>query len=152
MPLNQNRSLQKEISCYHRNVNMKKSSLSKSSLVLPGDAEDDWCWYWGQLCIMQTKILQVYCVTCDKAVDHLAVICDCPVRCIAVGVTFHLSHRILCSCHDDASRFAYLVAKPSCGYLEQEDFIPLLQVPALSSEVMGRGRNVCLFTVLFSCL
>ncbi|KAL2097536.1 hypothetical protein ACEWY4_006743 [Coilia grayii] len=31
------------------------------------------------------------------------------------------------SCHDDSSRFIYLLAKPGCSYLEQEDFIPLLQ-------------------------
>lgn len=36
--------------------------------------------------------------------------------------------RMLHSCHDDASRFIYLLAKPGCNYLEQEDFIPLLQV------------------------
>ncbi|XP_041668310.1 serine/threonine-protein phosphatase 2A regulatory subunit B'' subunit alpha isoform X2 [Cheilinus undulatus] len=35
--------------------------------------------------------------------------------------------KLLHSCHDDASRFIYLLAKPSCNYLEQEDFIPLLQ-------------------------
>ncbi|KAJ8409608.1 hypothetical protein AAFF_G00230090 [Aldrovandia affinis] len=35
--------------------------------------------------------------------------------------------KLLHSCHDDASKFIYLLAKPSCSYLEQEDFIPLLQ-------------------------
>ncbi|NXS55371.1 P2R3A phosphatase, partial [Brachypteracias leptosomus] len=35
--------------------------------------------------------------------------------------------KVLRSCHDDASRFTYLLAKPSCDYLQQEDFIPLLQ-------------------------
>ncbi|XP_039993416.1 serine/threonine-protein phosphatase 2A regulatory subunit B'' subunit alpha isoform X1 [Xiphias gladius] len=35
--------------------------------------------------------------------------------------------KLLHSCHDDASRFIYLLAKPGCNYLEQEDFIPLLQ-------------------------
>ncbi|XP_068436149.1 serine/threonine-protein phosphatase 2A regulatory subunit B'' subunit alpha isoform X2 [Clinocottus analis] len=35
--------------------------------------------------------------------------------------------KLLHSCHDDASRFISLLAKPSCSYLEQEDFIPLLQ-------------------------
>uniref|UniRef100_A0A4W3JTJ7 Protein phosphatase 2 regulatory subunit B''alpha n=1 Tax=Callorhinchus milii TaxID=7868 RepID=A0A4W3JTJ7_CALMI len=35
--------------------------------------------------------------------------------------------KVLQTCHDDASRFVYLLAKPSCNYLEQEDFIPLLQ-------------------------
>uniref|UniRef100_A0A3P8UTW6 Protein phosphatase 2 regulatory subunit B''alpha n=1 Tax=Cynoglossus semilaevis TaxID=244447 RepID=A0A3P8UTW6_CYNSE len=35
--------------------------------------------------------------------------------------------KLLHSCHDDASRFIYLLAKPGLSYLEQEDFIPLLQ-------------------------
>lgn len=35
--------------------------------------------------------------------------------------------KLLHSCHDDASRFIYLLAKPGCHFLEQEDFIPLLQ-------------------------
>ncbi|XP_069566759.1 serine/threonine-protein phosphatase 2A regulatory subunit B'' subunit alpha isoform X3 [Brachyistius frenatus] len=35
--------------------------------------------------------------------------------------------KCLHSCHDDASRFIYLLAKPGCNYLEQEDLIPLLQ-------------------------
>uniref|UniRef100_A0A8D0GYT2 EF-hand domain-containing protein n=1 Tax=Sphenodon punctatus TaxID=8508 RepID=A0A8D0GYT2_SPHPU len=35
--------------------------------------------------------------------------------------------QILQNCHDDASKFLCLLAKPSCDYLEQEDFIPLLQ-------------------------
>ncbi|XP_068194351.1 serine/threonine-protein phosphatase 2A regulatory subunit B'' subunit alpha-like [Antennarius striatus] len=35
--------------------------------------------------------------------------------------------KLLHSCHDDSSRFVYLLAKPGCSYLEQEDFIPLLQ-------------------------
>ncbi|KAM4724162.1 serine/threonine-protein phosphatase 2A regulatory subunit B'' subunit alpha isoform 1-T1 [Anableps anableps] len=35
--------------------------------------------------------------------------------------------KLLHSCHDDSSRFIYLLAKPGLNYLEQEDFIPLLQ-------------------------
>lgn len=35
--------------------------------------------------------------------------------------------QLLQSCHDDAAKFLYLLAKPNCDYLEQEDFIPLLQ-------------------------
>uniref|UniRef100_A0A667ZUR7 Protein phosphatase 2 regulatory subunit B''alpha n=1 Tax=Myripristis murdjan TaxID=586833 RepID=A0A667ZUR7_9TELE len=35
--------------------------------------------------------------------------------------------KLLHSCHDDAAKFIYLLAKPGCNYLEQEDFIPLLQ-------------------------
>ncbi|XP_076833401.1 serine/threonine-protein phosphatase 2A regulatory subunit B'' subunit alpha isoform X2 [Brachyhypopomus gauderio] len=35
--------------------------------------------------------------------------------------------KLLHSCYDDASKFVYLLAKPGCNDLEQEDFIPLLQ-------------------------
>ncbi|KAM9317073.1 serine/threonine-protein phosphatase 2A regulatory subunit B'' subunit alpha isoform 1-T1 [Gastrophryne carolinensis] len=35
--------------------------------------------------------------------------------------------KVLQICHDDTSKFMYLLAKPGCSYLEQEDFIPLLQ-------------------------
>nr|XP_057913874.1 serine/threonine-protein phosphatase 2A regulatory subunit B'' subunit alpha isoform X2 [Doryrhamphus excisus] len=35
--------------------------------------------------------------------------------------------KLLHGCHDDASRFIYMLAKPGCHFLEQEDFIPLLQ-------------------------
>uniref|UniRef100_A0A8C7ZJ42 Protein phosphatase 2, regulatory subunit B'', alpha n=1 Tax=Oryzias sinensis TaxID=183150 RepID=A0A8C7ZJ42_9TELE len=35
--------------------------------------------------------------------------------------------KLLHSCHDDASKFIHLLAKPGFNYLEQEDFIPLLQ-------------------------
>ncbi len=46
-----------------------------------------------------------------------------------------LLHRLLHSCYDDASRFVYLLAKPGCNYLEQEDFIPLLQVRTYSTYI-----------------
>uniref|UniRef100_F7DI85 Protein phosphatase 2 regulatory subunit B''alpha n=1 Tax=Ornithorhynchus anatinus TaxID=9258 RepID=F7DI85_ORNAN len=35
--------------------------------------------------------------------------------------------KLLYNYHDDASKFVSLLAKPNCNYLEQEDFIPLLQ-------------------------
>lgn len=42
--------------------------------------------------------------------------------------------RVLQTCHDDASKFLHLLAKPGCSYLEQEDFIPFLQVWGISLE------------------
>lgn len=72
------------------------------------------------------------------------------------GVTLLLSCRILRNCHDDASRFTYLLAKPSCDYLEQEDFIPLLQVPATAQQrVDGESAMFileCLYFHIFKCL
>ncbi|XP_077338945.1 serine/threonine-protein phosphatase 2A regulatory subunit B'' subunit beta-like isoform X2 [Lithobates pipiens] len=35
--------------------------------------------------------------------------------------------KILHTCHDEAAKFIQLLAKPSCSYLEQEDFISFLQ-------------------------
>ncbi|NWX40331.1 P2R3A phosphatase, partial [Steatornis caripensis] len=72
----------------------------------------------------------------------IAKICGCPLYwkapmfnasggertgCISVHSFVSMWRKILRNCHDDASRFTYLLAKPSCDYLEQEDFIPLLQ-------------------------
>ncbi|RLV96781.1 hypothetical protein DV515_00012445, partial [Chloebia gouldiae] len=59
--------------------------------------------------------------------------CLCALLCVHVekGFGIHLYVpdilRILRSCHDDASRFTSLLAKPGCDCLQQEDFIPLLQ-------------------------
>lgn len=53
--------------------------------------------------------------------------------------------RILNNCHDDASKFICLLAKPNCNYLEQEDFIPVLQVcltnPLNSSLELPNNKN-----------
>ncbi|XP_009954061.1 PREDICTED: serine/threonine-protein phosphatase 2A regulatory subunit B'' subunit alpha isoform X1 [Leptosomus discolor] len=72
----------------------------------------------------------------------IAKICGCPLYwkalmfnasggektgCVSVHSFVSMWRKILCNCHDDASRFTYLLAKPNCDYLEQEDFIPLLQ-------------------------
>ncbi|KAF0026701.1 hypothetical protein F2P81_021438 [Scophthalmus maximus] len=35
--------------------------------------------------------------------------------------------KMLQTCHNDASKFVHLLAKPGCNYLEQDDFIPFLQ-------------------------
>ncbi|NXT03253.1 P2R3A phosphatase, partial [Jacana jacana] len=47
--------------------------------------------------------------------------------CVSVHSFVSMWKKILHNCHDDASRFVYLLAKPGCDYLEQKDFIPLLQ-------------------------
>ncbi|XP_054241883.1 serine/threonine-protein phosphatase 2A regulatory subunit B'' subunit alpha isoform X1 [Indicator indicator] len=72
----------------------------------------------------------------------IAKICDCPLYwkapmfiasggertgCVSVHSFVSMWRKILRNCHDEASRFTYLLAKPNCDYLEQEDFIPLLQ-------------------------
>ncbi|NXG87948.1 P2R3A phosphatase, partial [Stercorarius parasiticus] len=72
----------------------------------------------------------------------IAKICGCPLYwkapmfnasggertgCVSVHSFVSMWRKILRNCHDDASRFTYLLAKTSCDYLEQEDFIPLLQ-------------------------
>ncbi|KAK2538653.1 Ppp2r3a [Columba livia] len=72
----------------------------------------------------------------------IAKICGCPLYwkapmfnasggertgCVSVHSVVSMWRKVLRNCHDDASRFTYLLAKPGCDYLEQEDFIPLLQ-------------------------
>ncbi|NWR78428.1 P2R3A phosphatase, partial [Centropus unirufus] len=47
--------------------------------------------------------------------------------CVSAHSFVSLWRKILRNCHDDASRFTSLLAKPGCDYLQQEDFIPLLQ-------------------------
>uniref|UniRef100_A0A8C7XJV3 Protein phosphatase 2 regulatory subunit B''beta n=1 Tax=Oryzias sinensis TaxID=183150 RepID=A0A8C7XJV3_9TELE len=68
--------------------------------------------------------------------------CECPLYwkvplfCLAGGdrtgfVSVHkfvaVWRKTLQTCHDDASKFVHLLAKPGCNYLEQDDFIPFLQ-------------------------
>ncbi|XP_051882473.1 serine/threonine-protein phosphatase 2A regulatory subunit B'' subunit beta [Pristis pectinata] len=72
----------------------------------------------------------------------IAKVCECPLYwkaplfCAAGGErTGYISvhkfvatwRKILQNCHDDASKFLHLLSKPGCNYLEQEDFIPLIQ-------------------------
>ncbi|NWU97394.1 P2R3A phosphatase, partial [Upupa epops] len=47
--------------------------------------------------------------------------------CVSVHSFVSMWRKILRDCHDDAARFMFLLAKPGCDYLEQEDFVPLLQ-------------------------
>lgn len=73
---------------------------------------------------------------------QVAKACECPLYwkvplfCSAGGdrtgfVSVHkfvaMWRKTLLTCHDDASKFVHLLAKPGCNYLEQDDFIPFLQ-------------------------
>ncbi|XP_049449836.1 serine/threonine-protein phosphatase 2A regulatory subunit B'' subunit beta isoform X2 [Epinephelus fuscoguttatus] len=73
---------------------------------------------------------------------QVAKACECPLYwkmplfCSAGGdrtgfVSVHkfvaMWRKTLQTCHDDASKFVHLLAKPGCNYLEQDDFIPFLQ-------------------------
>lgn len=60
---------------------------------------------------------------------------------------FFFFSRTLQTCHDDASKFVHLLAKPGCNYLEQDDFIPFLQVrtaayPGRGLELAGRRGKI----------
>ncbi|XP_042190218.1 serine/threonine-protein phosphatase 2A regulatory subunit B'' subunit beta isoform X2 [Callorhinchus milii] len=72
----------------------------------------------------------------------VAKVCDCPfywkvplfcaaggerTGCVSVHKFIAMWRKILQNCHDDASKFLRLLAKPGCSYVEQEDFIPLIQ-------------------------
>lgn len=73
---------------------------------------------------------------------QVAKACECPfywkmpLFCLAGGdrtgfVSVHkfvaMWRKTLQTCHDDATKFVHLLAKPGCNYLEQDDFIPFLQ-------------------------
>uniref|UniRef100_A0A8C5E6G3 Serine/threonine-protein phosphatase 2A regulatory subunit B'' subunit beta-like n=1 Tax=Gouania willdenowi TaxID=441366 RepID=A0A8C5E6G3_GOUWI len=73
---------------------------------------------------------------------QVAKACECPLYwkvplfCLAGGdrtgfVSVHkfvaMWRKTLLTCHDDASKFVHLLAKPGCSYLEQDDFLPFLQ-------------------------
>ncbi|XP_034042245.1 serine/threonine-protein phosphatase 2A regulatory subunit B'' subunit beta isoform X2 [Thalassophryne amazonica] len=73
---------------------------------------------------------------------QVAKACDCPLywkaHCSASAggdrtgfVSVHkfvaMWRKTLQTCHDEASKFVHLLAKPGCNYLEQDDFIPFLQ-------------------------
>ncbi|KAM4608956.1 serine/threonine-protein phosphatase 2A regulatory subunit B'' subunit beta isoform 2-T5 [Polymixia lowei] len=73
---------------------------------------------------------------------QVAKACECPLYwkvplfCSAGGdrtgfVSVHkfvaMWRKTLQTCHDDASKFVHLLAKPGCNYLEQEDLSPFLQ-------------------------
>uniref|UniRef100_A0A8C4EM35 EF-hand domain-containing protein n=1 Tax=Dicentrarchus labrax TaxID=13489 RepID=A0A8C4EM35_DICLA len=88
---------------------------------------------------------------------QVAKACECPfywkmpLFCSAGGdrtgfVSVHkfvaMWRKTLQTCHDDASKFVHLLAKPGCNYLEQDDFIPFLQVVAAAHP--GRGLDLAL--------
>jgi len=47
-------------------------------------------------------------------------LCICGCMCVC--------RRLAGSCHDDASKFLRLVAKPGRNFIEFDDFLPLIQV------------------------
>ncbi|KAI1899619.1 hypothetical protein AGOR_G00063650 [Albula goreensis] len=53
--------------------------------------------------------------------------------------------KTLQTCHDDASKFVHLLAKPGCNYLEQEDFIPFLQDVVNSHTGLAFLKEACDF-------
>ncbi|NWX91788.1 P2R3A phosphatase, partial [Nothoprocta pentlandii] len=72
----------------------------------------------------------------------IAKICGCPLYwkapmfsasggertgCVSAHSFVTMWRKVLRNCHDDASKFTYLLAKPGCDCLEQQDFILLLQ-------------------------
>ncbi|CAB1429355.1 unnamed protein product [Pleuronectes platessa] len=73
---------------------------------------------------------------------QVATACECPVYWkvplfnsaggdrtgfVSVHKFVAMWRKILQTCHNDASKFVHLLAKPGCNYLEQDDFIPFLQ-------------------------
>uniref|UniRef100_A0A3Q1FWM6 Protein phosphatase 2, regulatory subunit B'', beta n=1 Tax=Acanthochromis polyacanthus TaxID=80966 RepID=A0A3Q1FWM6_9TELE len=95
---------------------------------------------------------------------QVAKACECPLYwkvplfCSAGGdrtgfVSVHkfvaMWRKTLQTCHDDASKFVHLLAKPGCNYLEQDDFIPFLQVLQTWKTAL---LEVCLFYYCFQVI
>ncbi|XP_072263711.1 serine/threonine-protein phosphatase 2A regulatory subunit B'' subunit alpha isoform X2 [Pyxicephalus adspersus] len=94
-----------------------------------------------------TKVEATFASIEDEKADiyemgKIAKICGCPLYWkaalfnaaggertgfVSVHSFIAMWRKLLQNCHDDTSKFIYFLAKPGCSYLEQEDFIPLLQ-------------------------
>lgn len=110
--------------CLVRNL-LYHSSVKKIPAGCPGTAERPWrrCWQ-SEVSICSILSTGVLCSKAFASLPGLPAGWE-PRR---AASNSSLSRRILRNCHDDASRFTSLLAKPGCDCLQQEDFIPLLQV------------------------
>lgn len=50
--------------------------------------------------------------------------------------------RVFLPCHDEAARFVKLAAKPSCNYLEEDDFFLIIQVGFHQKNIRATGYIV----------
>lgn len=99
-------------------------------------------WGYGLACgdhNTNTEHINAHTHTCENLNQYKSLLT------ITITWPCSLCSRLLHSCYDDASKFVYLLAKPGCHYLEQEDFIPLLQVQPMASGSLWQhwwGRSI----------
>ncbi|XP_067889324.1 serine/threonine-protein phosphatase 2A regulatory subunit B'' subunit beta isoform X2 [Heterodontus francisci] len=138
-----------------RSSGVKAVQAKKENLLPPALSECIPKFYFPQGCPKRTLSVDAVIARIENAYTQfeneratledmgiIAKVCDCPLYwkaplfCAAGGertgyVSVHkfiaMWRKILQNCHDGASKFLYLLAKPGCSYLEQEDFIPLIQ-------------------------
>ncbi|XP_066542130.1 serine/threonine-protein phosphatase 2A regulatory subunit B'' subunit beta isoform X3 [Hoplias malabaricus] len=138
-----------------RSINIKKAQVKKEEAVTPALSESIPKFYFprGQpkaninIDNLISKIEKIFSHFPDERVTiedmgKVAKACECPLYWkaplfFAAGgdrrgyVSVHkfvaMWRKMLQTCHDDASKFLHLLAKPGCPYLDQEDFIPFLQ-------------------------
>ncbi|XP_078258188.1 serine/threonine-protein phosphatase 2A regulatory subunit B'' subunit beta [Rhinoraja longicauda] len=138
-----------------RSSGIKTVQAKKESLLPPTQSECIPKFYFPQGCPKKTLNVDAVIARVENAfvefenekatledMGKIAKACDCPLYwksplfCAAGGErTGYISvhkfiatwRKILQNCHDDASKFVHLLSKPGCNYLEQDDFIPLIQ-------------------------
>uniref|UniRef100_A0A8C2G2M6 Protein phosphatase 2, regulatory subunit B'', beta n=1 Tax=Cyprinus carpio TaxID=7962 RepID=A0A8C2G2M6_CYPCA len=138
-----------------RSVSTKKAQAKKEEPVTPALSESIPKFYFPQgqpqaninIDNLISKIEKIFSQFPDERVTIkdmglVAKACECPLYWkaplfhaaggdrrgyVSVHKFVAMWRKVLQSCHDDASKFLHLLAKPGCSYLEQEDFIPFLQ-------------------------
>ncbi|XP_055492441.1 serine/threonine-protein phosphatase 2A regulatory subunit B'' subunit beta isoform X3 [Leucoraja erinacea] len=138
-----------------RSSGIKTVQAKKESLLPPTLSECIPKFYFPQGCPKKTFNVDAVIARIENAfvefenekatledMGKIAKACDCPLYwksplfCAAGGertgyVSVHkfiaMWRKILQNCHDDVSKFVHLLSKPGCNYLEQDDFIPLIQ-------------------------
>ncbi|XP_076857696.1 serine/threonine-protein phosphatase 2A regulatory subunit B'' subunit beta isoform X2 [Brachyhypopomus gauderio] len=138
-----------------RSVSIKKAQVKKEEAVEPALRQNIPKFFFPRgrpqaninIDNLISKIEKIFSQFPDERVTiedmgKVAKACECPLYwkaplfCAAGGdrrgyVSVHKFvatwRKVLQTCHDDASKFLHLLAKPGRPYLEQEDFIPFLQ-------------------------
>ncbi|KAM9487040.1 serine/threonine-protein phosphatase 2A regulatory subunit B'' subunit beta isoform 1-T1 [Clarias gariepinus] len=138
-----------------RSVSVKKAQLKKEEAVSPALSETIPKFYFPRgrpkaninIDNLISKIEKIFSQFPSERVTiedmgKVAKACECPLYWkaplffasggdrrgyVSVHKFVAMWRKVLQTCHDDASKFLHLLAKPGCPYLEQEDFIPFLQ-------------------------
>ncbi|XP_061083134.1 serine/threonine-protein phosphatase 2A regulatory subunit B'' subunit beta isoform X2 [Conger conger] len=139
----------------HRSLGTKKAQVKKEEPITPALSESIPKFYFPRgrpranlnIDTLISRIEKIFSQFPNERatiedMGSVAKACDCPLYwkaplfnsaggdrtgCVSVHKFIAMWRKVLQTCHDDASIFVHLLAKPGCNYLEQEDFIPFLQ-------------------------